>query len=140
MRAEDLIKGRPISLTVLDYGLFKVHANGRVIGIVGFLIRTDAGENILVDTGFPTAYAQDHMAASLVDGLGSFGVVLEMTERHMPRHAVPLRPVPEQALLRWQPHRSGLSGGLGVSRRAAAPPPNACRYQNQPRLLPAITT
>jgi N-acyl homoserine lactone hydrolase len=90
MRAEDLIKGRPVSLTVLDYGLFKVHANGRVIGIVGFLIRTDAGENILVDTGFPEAYATDPVAASLADDLGSFGEVLDLTHRHLPGHQLAL--------------------------------------------------
>ena len=59
------IKGRPAQLHVLDYGLFKVHANGRVIGICGFLIVTDQGERILVDTGFPRKYAEDVKAASL---------------------------------------------------------------------------
>lgn len=85
MQAEQLIAGRPVSLTVLDYGLFRVHANGRVIGIVGFLIRTDRGENILVDTGFPEGYAADPAAASAADGLGTFGEVLELTPRHLPR-------------------------------------------------------
>lgn len=79
-----MIEGRPISLAVLDYGLFRVHANGRVIGIVGFLIRTDRDETILVDTGFPEAYAQDAAAASARDGLGSFGEVLHLGPENLP--------------------------------------------------------
>ena len=69
---------------MLDYGLFKVHANGRVIGICGFLIRTAAGENVLVDTGFPRKYAYDIAASSAEDRLGEFGEVLELTERNLP--------------------------------------------------------
>lgn len=82
--AGQIIKGQVASLTVLDYGLFQVHANGRIIGIVGFLIRTDAGENILVDTGFPPGYAVDHLAASAADGLASFGKVLDLTQANLP--------------------------------------------------------
>lgn len=82
--AGQIIKGQVSSLTVLDYGLFQVHENGRIIGIMGFLIRTDRGENIVVDTGFPQAYAVDHVAASLADGLGRFGVVLDLTARNLP--------------------------------------------------------
>jgi N-acyl homoserine lactone hydrolase len=85
MNSDTYIKGKPISLTVLDYGLFKVHANGRVIGIVGFLIRTDRGETILVDTGFPAKYAYDIEASSAEDKLGSFGVVLSLTEENLPK-------------------------------------------------------
>jgi N-acyl homoserine lactone hydrolase len=84
MSAEGLIRGRPVSLAVLDFGLFRVHANGRVIGIVGFLIRTDRDESILVDTGFPEAYAQDAAAASARDGLGSFGEVLHLGPENLP--------------------------------------------------------
>ena len=82
--AAGFIKGQVISLTILDFGLFQVHSNGRIIGIPGFLIRTDAGENVLVDTGFPPAYAQDTMAASAADGLGSFGTVLKLTADNLP--------------------------------------------------------
>lgn len=71
-------------LSVLDYGLFKVHANGRVIGICGFLIRSTAGETILVDTGFPRKYAYDIAASSEEDKLGAFGEVLSLTERNLP--------------------------------------------------------
>ena len=82
--AAGYIKGRPISLAVLDYGLFQVHANGRIIGIVGFVIRTDKGEAILVDTGFPAKYALDSARASAEDGLGSFGQVLKLTAMNLP--------------------------------------------------------
>lgn len=85
MQANQFLKGRPISLMVLDYGLFKVHANGRVIGIVGFLLRTDQAETVLIDTGFPKSYAVDTDAAALADGLGSFGEVLHLTEVNLPK-------------------------------------------------------
>lgn len=80
-----MLHGKPISLTVMDYGLFKVHQNGRVIGICGFLIQTDAGERVLIDTGFPQKYAEDGAGAAVEDGLGSFGVVLELGRQHMPK-------------------------------------------------------
>lgn len=70
-----LLVGRPVSLTVLDFGLFHVHA-GRVIGIPGFLIVTDRGEHVLVDTGFAPAYAVDAPAAGRRDGLDAFGVLV----------------------------------------------------------------
>lgn len=79
-----MLTGKPIALTVMDYGLFKVHQNGRVIGICGFLIETDAGERVLIDTGFPQKYADDGAAAALTDGLARFGEVLELDVRHMP--------------------------------------------------------
>lgn len=78
------IKGRVVELHVLDFGLFQVHANGRIIGICGFLMVTDAGERILVDTGFPEKYVKDVEAASLEDNLGDFGVVLTLSETHLP--------------------------------------------------------
>ena len=76
--------GHPISLSVLDFGLFTVHQNGRIIGIPGFLIETSAGERVLIDTGFPEKYAKDITAASLEDNLGEFGQVLELTEENQP--------------------------------------------------------
>ncbi len=79
------IKGQANQVHVLDYGLFKVHANGRVIGICGFLIVTDAGERILVDTGFPEKYALDVEAASAEDQLGAFGEVLQLTQGNLPK-------------------------------------------------------
>ncbi len=82
--SETYLKGSPISLMVLDYGLFKVHANGRIIGICGFLLRTDRNETVLIDTGFPKHYADDPQAASAADGIGSFGEVLHLTHANLP--------------------------------------------------------
>lgn len=73
-----LLRGAPVRLAVLDYGLFQVHSNGRVIGICGYVIQTDAGETILIDTGFPPKYAEDAEAATEEDALGSFGRVLSL--------------------------------------------------------------
>jgi N-acyl homoserine lactone hydrolase len=78
------LSGYPVSLAVLDFGLFTVHANGRVIGIPGFLVITSAGEKILIDTGFPEKYAQDVNKASLEDNLGEFGEILELTYENQP--------------------------------------------------------
>ena len=78
------LKGKPIRLAVLDYGLFQVHANDRIIGICGFVIQTDADETILIDTGFPQKYAEDAQAATIEDELGSFGRVLSVTPDNMP--------------------------------------------------------
>ncbi|KPQ05563.1 MAG: Zn-dependent hydrolase [Rhodobacteraceae bacterium HLUCCA12] len=84
MKTKGYISGRPTELVVLDYGLFRVHSNGRIIGICGFLIRTDADEKILVDTGFPAKYAYDIAASSAEDDLGNFGEVLECTPANLP--------------------------------------------------------
>lgn len=84
MKAQGYLKGHPISLHVLDYGLFKVHANGRIIGICGFLIRTSEDEQVLVDTGFPAKYADDAQAATTEDRLYEFGEVLRCTTDNLP--------------------------------------------------------
>ncbi|WP_085307932.1 N-acyl homoserine lactonase family protein [Planktotalea arctica] len=84
MVSKGFIKGRPAQLHVLDFGLFKVHANGRVIGICGFLIVTDVGERILIDTGFPAKYARDAARASKEDNLGEFGEVLALSAGNLP--------------------------------------------------------
>jgi N-acyl homoserine lactone hydrolase len=78
------IVGPVARLYILDYGLFQVHANGRVIGIPGFLIQTTGGQNILVDTGFPVRYTEDAAAATLADGLEVFGRVLAMGPENQP--------------------------------------------------------
>ncbi len=78
------LKGNPRRLAVLDYGLFEVHAGPRTIGICGFVIETDAGEVVLIDTGFPAKYAADAAAATLEDELGSFGRVLSVTPDNLP--------------------------------------------------------
>jgi N-acyl homoserine lactone hydrolase len=84
MDTDITLKGKPKRLAVLDYGLFEVHAGPRVIGICGFVIETDAGEVVLIDTGFPQKYAQDAEAATIEDDLGSFGRVLSVTQDNMP--------------------------------------------------------
>ena len=80
---QPLLKGRPTGLAVLDYGLFQVHANGRIIGICGFVIKTDADEHVLIDTGFPAKYASDADAATAEDDLGRFGRVLSLTQDNL---------------------------------------------------------
>lgn len=71
---------RILRLFVLDFGLFDVGGK-RTIGIPGFLLQTDLGANILIDTGFDPAYATDHAAASARDGLAGFGHLLNFTTR-----------------------------------------------------------
>lgn len=94
---DGFLKGRPDRLWILDYGLFRVHAGPRDVGICGALIRTDAGEHVLVDTGFPAKYAADPEAATAEDGLGSFGRVLHCGPENLPEAQLALAGVtPEQ--------------------------------------------
>ncbi|QUJ78205.1 MBL fold metallo-hydrolase [Sulfitobacter albidus] len=79
MKEQTLLKGKPVSFAILDYGLFEVHSGPRTIGICGALVSTDAGEHVLIDTGFPPKYIADSEAATREDGLGSFGRVLSLT-------------------------------------------------------------
>lgn len=79
-----MLKGHPKRLYVLDFGLFRVHSNGRTIGICGYLIQTDHGENLLVDSGFPAKYATDPKGAAEEDGLEAFGEVLKCSPGHLP--------------------------------------------------------
>lgn len=58
---------------VLDLGLFDVGPGRRQIGIPGFLVQTDRGANILIDTGFDPAYAHDYATTEARDGLSGFG-------------------------------------------------------------------
>ncbi|MCB6179198.1 MBL fold metallo-hydrolase [Rhodobacter sp. Har01] len=63
-------------VTCLDCGTFSVRGGQRVIGIPAWLLTTDRGAQVLVDGGFPPAYAADAAAAASVDGLGSFGELI----------------------------------------------------------------
>ena len=71
-------------VTLLDCGTFSVRGGARVIGIPAFLLTTDRGAQVLVDGGFPPAYAADAEAAARADGLGTFGHLLD----HGTRNAV----------------------------------------------------
>lgn len=84
-QAAPWLRGRPQKLFVLDYGLFRVHENGRVIGISGFLIQTDHGENVMIDAGFPPKYAADPVRAAREDRLDAFGEVLELSAANLPK-------------------------------------------------------
>lgn len=74
---------RLVRLAILDFGLFRVHSDGRAIGIQGYVLTMDSGRHVLVDTGFPPDYAIDAAAAAARDGLGSFGEVLGLAERNL---------------------------------------------------------
>lgn len=80
---QPLLKGTPVRMAVLDYGLFQVHENRRIIGICGYLIQTSAGENVLIDTGFPAKYAEDAACATQEDALGGFGKVLSLADQNL---------------------------------------------------------
>ncbi|PZO73661.1 MAG: MBL fold hydrolase, partial [Mesorhizobium amorphae] len=79
-----LLEGRPVRLGVLDYGLFRVFGGDRVIGLSGFLVETDRGERVVIDTGLPEKYAHDAKAAALEDGLGAFGEVVAVGPENLP--------------------------------------------------------
>ncbi len=79
------LRGKPLKLAVLDYGLFEVHSGPRTIGICGFALQTDAGELVLIDTGFPEKYTVDPESATAEDGLGSFGRVLRIGPQNTPQ-------------------------------------------------------
>lgn len=79
------LKGKPKRLAVLDYGLFSVHSGPRTIGICGYVVETDAGEVVLIDTGFPPKYASDANAAAAEDALDSFGRVLSLSSQNLPQ-------------------------------------------------------
>lgn len=102
---ESLLTGHPVSLHVLDFGLFKVHENGREVGICGFLIRTSEDECILIDTGFPAKYARDPHAATIQDTLDNFGEVLICGPENQPVPQLARAGVtPDQITLMIQTH------------------------------------
>lgn len=78
----ELAGHRARRLMVLDLGLFRVTAGaGRVIGIPGFLVETDRGARVLIDTGFPADHATDPEGAAAADGLAAFGRLLDFAHR-----------------------------------------------------------
>ena len=77
-----MFQGHRLSrMTVLDLGLFDVGPGRRLIGIPGFLLETDLGARILVDTGFDPLYATDPAAAETRDGLSRFGRLVGFSAR-----------------------------------------------------------
>jgi N-acyl homoserine lactone hydrolase len=70
-------------LAILDFGLFEVYQNGRMIGVPGYLI--DAGSRkILVDTGFHADYLSDPVGISAADQMATFGRLIHYTARNTP--------------------------------------------------------
>jgi glyoxylase-like metal-dependent hydrolase (beta-lactamase superfamily II) len=69
---------------LLDCGTFRVRGGERIIGIPAWLLTTDRGGRVLVDGGFPAAYATDPDQAAANDGLASFGALID----HRPQHSV----------------------------------------------------
>ena len=58
-------------LTILDFGTMEM-ASGERRGFPGYLIQTAAGENILVDTGWPERFGADPEAAIAADGISEY--------------------------------------------------------------------
>ncbi|WP_137109195.1 N-acyl homoserine lactonase family protein [Rhodobacter sp. SY28-1] len=71
-----ILPGRIARLYILDLGLFEVRGGERVIGIPGYLMQTDRGQNILFDTGFPPGYLTDPDRPAQ-DGLPRFGRLID---------------------------------------------------------------
>ena len=80
----DFSNSRLARLTILDYGLFRVTAADRIIGICGYLLTTTDGKQILIDTGFPALYVTDPETAA-ADNLASFGHLLSLTPTQTPQ-------------------------------------------------------
>ena len=71
-----ILPGRIARLYILDLGLFEVRGGERIIGIPAYLMQTDQGANILLDTGFPPDYLTDPNRAEK-DGLPRFGRLID---------------------------------------------------------------
>ena len=82
MTADALRRDRVMRLDQLDFGRFDVGPGQRLIPISGWLITTDAGRRILLDTGFPPAYANDERAMAEADGLNAFGRLVGFAPQH----------------------------------------------------------
>jgi N-acyl homoserine lactone hydrolase len=77
--------GADLRLGILDYGTFRVHEDGRVIPILGYvLVAASARRVVLVDTGFPPEYADDPVGAARRDRLDGFGQVVRLTAENLP--------------------------------------------------------
>ena len=79
------------ALDHLNLGRFDVGPGKRLIPISAWLITTAQGRHILLDTGFPAAYAVDERTAALADGLDRFGRLVGFTAQHTALGALALR-------------------------------------------------
>ncbi len=70
-------------LAILDYGTFEVAEDGRQIPILGYAVCT-GDRLVLVDTGFPPAYAADPAVAGRRDGLDAFGRLVAIGSENLP--------------------------------------------------------
>ena len=77
-----LRRDRVAALQPLNLGRFDVGPGKRLIPITGWLITTDQGRRILLDTGFPPPYATDERAMARADGLDSFGRLVDFGAQH----------------------------------------------------------
>jgi len=89
----DLRRDTVVALNPLDLGRFDVGPGKRLIPICAWLITLASGRRVLLDTGFPPAYAQDERATALADGLDSFGRLVGFGPQHtvlgaLSRHGV----------------------------------------------------
>lgn len=90
MTLPPLRRDRIARLDRLDLGTFDVGPGKRLIPITGWLLTTEGGRRLLIDTGFPPAYASDERATALADGLDGFGRLLGFTPRHTVQGALAL--------------------------------------------------
>ncbi len=71
-----ILPGKLARLYILDLGLFEVRGGERIIGIPAYLMVTDRGQRILMDTGFPPDYLTDPDRPAR-DGLPRFGRLID---------------------------------------------------------------
>lgn len=77
-----LRRERVVALDRLDLGRFDVGPGKRLIPISAWLITLDSGRRLLLDTGFPPAYASRPRDMALADGLDSFGQLVDFGPDH----------------------------------------------------------
>lgn len=110
-------------VTLLDLGTFRVAADGRLIGIQGFLVVLADGARVLVDAGFPAAYDADPAGAGRRDGLDAFGELVGFSERNLVDRQLALCGVAVQDLDAIVLTHSDIDhvGGLALAARGGAP-------------------
>lgn len=84
-----ILPGTLLRLYILDLGLFDVRQGERIIGIPGYLMQTDQGANILMDTGFPPDYLTDPDRPEK-DGLPRFGRLIDFRREQTAEGALAL--------------------------------------------------